>query len=223
MEAALSEHPHPEPVLRILDALLTRRAPDAWARLQALDFGAAYAGTGRRCPGPAPFTVEETEVLMRAGVAAPNTWTLADAARTALLLRRLADHPAETHPSVLRHLYRTGDAGERIALLRALPLLPMPERFADIAIEACRTHVQDVFEALACDNAYPAACLADAPFNQMVLKALFTGVPLARIHGLGQRRNADLARMAAAYASERRAAGRPVPDDLALALEDAAP
>jgi hypothetical protein len=51
----------------------------------------------------------------------------------------------------------------------------------------------------------------------MVLKALFNGVALARIAGLGARANASLARMATDYAAERRAAGRSVPSDLALA------
>ena len=48
----------------------------------------------------------------------------------------------------------------------------------------------------------------------MVLKALFTGVTLARIIGLDERVTPELGRMAADYASERRAAGRSVPEDL---------
>jgi len=50
-----------------------------------------------------------------------------------------------------------------------------------------------------------------------VLKALFIGVALSRIVGLDRRRGAELARMAAVYAAERRAAGRPVPSDIGLA------
>ena len=52
-------------------------------------------------------------------------------------------------------------------------------------------------------------------------KALFIGVPIARIVGLRRRLNPDLSRMARDYASERRAAGRTVPADLSLALHDA--
>ena len=48
----------------------------------------------------------------------------------------------------------------------------------------------------------------------MVLKAVFVGLPLERIVGLEQRLTAELSRMALDYASERRAAGRPVPGDL---------
>ena len=50
----------------------------------------------------------------------------------------------------------------------------------------------------------------------MVLKALFNEVALSRIAGLAGRRNAELTRMAADYASERRAAGRTVPADIGL-------
>jgi len=52
----------------------------------------------------------------------------------------------------------------------------------------------------------------------MVLKAVFAGVALRRILGLAGRRTPELRRMAGDYASERRAAGRSVPVDLACLL-----
>jgi len=57
----------------------------------------------------------------------------------------------------------------------------------------------------------------------MVLKAAFNGVALTRILGLAERCNPELARMAADFAAERRAAGRPVPDDLSLVLKGPVP
>jgi hypothetical protein len=54
------------------------------------------------------------------------------------------------------------------------------------------------------------------------MKSLFNGVPLARIVGLAGRRNAELSRMAADYAAERRAAGRTIPADIGLAAPGAA-
>jgi hypothetical protein len=71
-----------------------------------------------------------------------------------------------------------------------------------------------VFEAIACENPYPAAHFPELNFNQMVLKALFTGVALERVIGLDGRVTPELARMANDYASERRAAGRSVPADI---------
>ena len=69
-------------------------------------------------------------------------------------------------------------------------------------------------------NRYPAAHFPERSFNQLVLKALFVGLPLARIEGLESRLNADLSRMAKDYAGEREAAGRSVPRDIALLTEE---
>jgi hypothetical protein len=99
-------------------------------------------------------------------------------------------------------------------VLKALPLLPTPDRFLEIAVDACRTSIQPIFEAIACENPYPARYFPELNFNQMVLKAVFIGVALERIIDLDTRLTPDLARMGADYASERRAAGRPVPSDL---------
>ena len=85
-------------------------------------------------------------------------------------------------------------------------------------MNACRSSVQSVFDAICCENPYPALHFPDLAFNQMVLKALFTGVALERIHRLSERKNAELARMAAGYASERTAAGRSVPGDIGRVL-----
>jgi hypothetical protein len=98
--------------------------------------------------------------------------------------------------------------------LRVLSYLPDPESFLELAGDACRSSVQGVFEALACENPYPARHFPEAAFNQMVLKAVFTGAALVRICDLDRRINRELVRMAEGYASERRAAGRSVPADV---------
>jgi hypothetical protein len=134
----------------------------------------------------------------------------AEAARIALLVENDVD------PATLGDLFTHGDNDERRAILRALPALRDRERFVPLAVEACRTSVVPVFEAIACDNPFPAAHFPDANFHQMVLKAVFVGISLARVVGLHQRRSPELQRMARDYAAERRAAGRSIPDDLAL-------
>jgi hypothetical protein len=123
--------------------------------------------------------------------------------------------------ALVAECFRGGDTDERCAVLRALPLLPDAARFAPLAADACRTSVRPIFEAIACENPYPARYLAALHFDQMVLKALFLDVPLMRIRELDRRRTPELCRMARDYAAERRAAGRLVSDDLAaLAAED---
>jgi hypothetical protein len=112
-------------------------------------------------------------------------------------------------------VYRHGEARERAAVLRALPFLSAPHRFVSLAGDACRTNVVPIFEAIACENPFPAQHFEPDAFRQLVLKAVFLEVRVARIHGLAARLDAELARMARGYASERAAAGRPIPEDAA--------
>jgi hypothetical protein len=119
------------------------------------------------------------------------------------------------HPGLLTDAFRTGDNDERRAVLRALGVIDDPAH-AELAAEACRVNVVPVFAALAHDNPFPARHMPERAFNQMVVKAVFLELPLARIHDLSARLNPDLARMATDLAAERRAAGRVVPADLAL-------
>jgi hypothetical protein len=127
----------------------------------------------------------------------------------------------DEHAAIVDEIFRVGDNAEREALLAGLLLLPEPGRFLSTAVEACRSNVETVFTALACENAYPSVYFPDANFNQMVMKAVFIGLPLVRVIGLSDRRNDELKRMAQSYASERVAAGRCVPDDLELIVAPA--
>ena len=111
---------------------------------------------------------------------------------------------------------------EQQSWLRAIALWPEAKAFLPQAIDACRTNIIPVFEALACENPYPAAHFPERNFNQMVLKAMFNTIALARIVGRPARLNPELSRMARDYAAERTAAGRTVPADINLAFHDAA-
>lgn len=203
--------------------LVSRRAtPDAVAwfisqydRLGRASFTTVYAATGRRL-GMTPFAPapDEGEELERSALPIPTGWPLSAVGRAALLAKACADLAPDEHVPFIARVFKTGDNAERAALLRALQLLPSPERFAETAMDACRSSVQSVFEAIACENPYPARFFPELNFNQLVLKAFFTEVPVRRIVGLDERRTPDLVRMAEGYASERRAAGRSVPRDL---------
>jgi len=173
------------------------------------------AATRRLGRSPLAPTEEEIARLAEAGVSWPIGTGGVDEIGRVLLLIAAATHWPETElEALVEECYRSGDGAERQAVLRALPLLPAPERFLEIAVDACRSHIQPLFEAVACENPYPAFYFPELNFNQMVLKALFTGVALARILGLEGRITPELGRMAADYASERRAAGRSVPPDI---------
>ncbi|WP_437738764.1 EboA domain-containing protein [Sorangium sp. So ce1335] len=172
-----------------------------------------------RVLGKAPLGLhaDERDALAAAGVVgAVDDWRLDELGRITMLSLVSRRLPTPELDRLLWDCYQQGDGRERQALLRALPLVADAERFVPLAVEACRTNELPVFEAIACENPYPAAHFPDLNFNQMVLKAMFMGVALARVVGLEQRRSSELARMAEDFASERRAAGRSVPADIGL-------
>lgn len=214
--------------LDLLDARVNRTAHDwlisRYDRLDATSFAAAYAGAGRRLgAAAAELTTAEKQRLSSAGVTVPIGWSVAEIGRAALLVKACDALAPDAQPAFITQQFKTGDNDERAALLKTLPLLPGSERYLDVAIDACRSHVQSVFEAIACENTYPARHFPEHNFNQLVLKAFFTGVAVTRIQGLAGRRSAELVRMAEAYASERRAAGRSVPPDLNLVTRTPTP
>ncbi|WUH95592.1 EboA domain-containing protein [Streptomyces sp. NBC_00433] len=126
-----------------------------------------------------------------------------EAARTVLLAGAAADAVAE--------VYAHGDRAERRAVLRALPHLGLGPAALPLIEDALRTN--DV--ALVGAALGPAAAGLDAAaWRQGVLKCVFLGVPLDAVAGLGERTDAELARMLLDFAHERVAAGRDVPADV---------
>jgi hypothetical protein len=176
-----------------------------------------YAGASRRLGKMAlALTPEEQARLARHPEAGPLGHWGADEAYRALLLLSLDHLPPEQYADLVLEIYRQGDSREQESWLRGLALLPHPQRFLAAGVDACRTNILLLFQAIACENPYPARHFPEPNFNQMVLKALFNGVALARILGLEGRFNAELSRMADDYAAEREAANRAVPADLWL-------
>ncbi|MEU8927051.1 EboA domain-containing protein [Kitasatospora sp. NPDC048545] len=140
-------------------------------------------------------------------------WTAADAARALLLLavpaadgQRLAEAEA---------CYRYGDAAERVAVLRALPLLGVGDGAVGLVEDALRTH--DTRLLAAAVGPYARRHLDQALWRDAVLKCLFTGVPLSAVADLHERADRELRVMLTALVREREAAGRPAPPE-ALAL-----
>jgi hypothetical protein len=195
------------------DVLSGRILPE---REVALAFGAASRDVG---DAPLRPDARELAALREAGAPWTAATTIDEVARVVLL--HAAVGSSSDPLALVRRLYTGGDSRERAAILRALPLLPAPSAFLSIATEGCRTNVHTVFEAIACENAYPARWFPEPAFCQMALKAIFVGVSIARIEGLRRRTTSELRRMARAYASERIAAGRSVPADVHALLASA--
>jgi hypothetical protein len=194
----------------LLDAgRLFERAEKELGSEPGLGFRGLFASVPRRLGAAADKRVEAPADLPQAR---PH-WTLTDYARLWLMARALPLLGSEQQPGFVLGLFEGGEIGEQVSVLRVLAALPEPERFLETGLQACRTNARDVFEAMVCENAFLSAFFPDLNFNQAVMKAIFMEVPVQRIEGLAARITPELSRMASSYASERRAAQRPVPPD----------
>jgi hypothetical protein len=165
-----------------------------------------FPGVGRTV-GRGPLTVD-------AAPDDPHAWTVADAARTLLLVSLGDGVDGEIQP-----LYRHGDGEERRGVLRALPFLPLDREIGVALVEdALRTN--DVRLIAAACGPYASAELDDDAIAQATLKCVFVGVPLSGFVGLEDRLTPAIAAMLARFAHERVAAGRDVPDDIWVVVDD---
>ena len=141
--------------------------------------------------------------------------TLDDAVRGVLIsaLAETQDDTAQTLGEGTA-LYRYGDGDEKRAVLRALEIFGPGVQ--PIVEDALRTN--DIRIVAAAMGAWAGEHLDPATWRQGVLKCLFVGVPLRAVHRL-DRTDDELGRMVVAYARERIAAGRAVPEDARLVLD----
>lgn len=198
------------------DAIAADLSPAAASRLSQMtaEIAADPAATARLFPAAArevargPLSLDDPS-----GIHGP---TLDDAVRGVLLaaLAEAVDDDARLLREV-SDLYRYGDGDEKRAVLRALDLLG-PEA-QPIVEDALRTN--DIRIVAAAMGSWAGSHLDDATWRQGVLKCLFVGVPLTAVDRLAERTDPELARMVVAYVRERLAAGRSVPDDVHLVLD----
>ncbi|MFF9687557.1 EboA domain-containing protein [Streptomyces sp. NPDC014623] len=141
----------------------------------------------------------------------------ADSARALLLVEARAGLPAVTR------LYERGTAAERRAVLLTLHRLDLGAGALPLVEDALRTN--DTRLVAAAVGPYGAAHLDAHGWRHAVLKCLFTEVPVEALDRLGERARGDteLARMLRDFATERTAAGRPVPAGLRTVLDLTAP
>ncbi len=215
---------------QLLDALRVRLSDDRRVHLEtaiervgggldSTQFSATLSKVSRFLPyGALEPTVTEVQALTEAGGGIDmERWRLREAARVLLILA-LPNLAESEGAALVEDACRYADEGELRALMRSLQLLPAPERFLWRAGEGCRTNMLGVFEATACDTPYPVRHFDETAWKQLLLKCLFVGAPLARVHGIDTRLSMDLARMALDYADERRSAGREIPPELWVLL-----
>ena len=218
VRALLRELPDPPPWLQWA---IAGRTPTF--DIAAVCFGGASRELGHDFIVLDPALAADARAMGAAWLARGSN--VAEVARVILARAIVAADPA-SGPRNLRALYVEGDNDERAAISRTLGLIDASgdRAYMLVAQDACRSNVKPVFEAIACENPFPARHFGERAFCQMVLKAFLFGTRPSRIEGLRDRTTAELFRAARDFASELRASGRNVPDDVGelLALEGAA-
>lgn len=115
--------------------------------------------------------------------------------------------------SKVAKIIEVADTSEMETFLKFLIVLPNPEDYKTSAVEALRTNISTVFNAIAYNNPYPSLFFDDHQWNQMYLKTAFMQGDLSAIADIDKRANKDLARIISDYAHERWAAGREIDPD----------
>jgi hypothetical protein len=129
------------------------------------------------------------------------------------LLSKVLEEDTEFFAPKVAKLIEVADTSELETFLKFLILLPNPENYKSTAVEALRTNISIVFNAIAHHNPYPFQYFDDQQWNQMYLKTAFMQGDLSAILDIDQRANKDLARIISDYAHERWAAGRDIDPD----------
>lgn len=138
-----------------------------------------------------------------------NQWTIDRLGRVWLLMQ-LDAREKEQYQTTIENLFLSAEMSELVALYSSLPVLAYPGLWTRRCAEGIRSNIGQVLEAVICNNPFPAEHLDEKAWNQLVLKAIFTGMPVLDIIGLRQRRNANLSSSLSDYAHERWAAHRDV-------------
>lgn len=111
------------------------------------------------------------------------------------------------------NIIEVADTSELETFLKFLVWLPNADTYKMVAVEALRTNISTVFNAIAHHNPYPTRFFDDQQWNQMYLKTAFMQGDLSAILDIDERANKDLARIISDYAHERWAAGRDIDPD----------
>ena len=143
----------------------------------------------------------------------PKDWTLVRLVRVWITMQVSGDNPIN-YQQKFDLLFGNAEMNELVALYSALPFFSYPEIWKGRCAEGIRSNIGTVLESILYGNPYPSQYLDEPAWNQLVMKAFFTGKDIMRITGLFERNNLKLKRILRDYAAERQAAGRPIPDHL---------
>lgn len=148
-------------------------------------------------------------------------WSVVRLIRVWLL--SLIEDEEEEYVRFINSLFAYSDMNELEALYSSLSILKHPKAWIERCKEGVRSNIGLVQEAVVENNKYPFLHLDEVAWNQLVLKAFFTGKNILNIYGLFERNNKALAESIIDYIYERDSANRNIHPILWLLAEDHLP
>ncbi|HEY0669874.1 MAG TPA: EboA domain-containing protein [Sphingobacteriaceae bacterium] len=191
--------------------------PDAWKWLEGAaalsngvtGFNASFVLLPRKT-GKAGVRISQEQLdacsTIRRGFSIEG-WSIDRLSRVWLLMH-LDPSDKDNYQRIIENLFLAAEMNELVALYSALPLLAYPAIWVKRCAEGIRNTMDSVLEAVMYNNPYPSDYLEQPAWNQMILKAFFTGKKIEKIEGLDERANSELAHTLSDYAQERWAAKR---------------
>lgn len=145
------------------------------------------------------------------------------AVRIVLLLQALK-YFGDNSSRLITQAYSIGDTNEKVAIVKGLSILQYEgfgnnNTLKDIALLARQASNEELFCALALDNAYPAARFDQSEFNNMMLKALHLELDLKYVIALEDRNNSALQSLALDLCKERKNAQRSFPTSIEMVVK----
>lgn len=135
--------------------------------------------------------------------------SLLDVVRIYVLIAALDKNTIFFSKKILQ-LLEISDRTELATILKYMIFFPHAATYKLKVVDAVRTNITDVFDAIALNNPYPAAFFDEQQWNQLYIKAAFLQRPLSQIMYVDERANSELARMINDLANERWSAGREI-------------
>lgn len=130
------------------------------------------------------------------------------------LLVDVLENDSAFYTDKVSNLIQIADISELETFLKFLVVLPQAEDYQFSAVEALRTNITTIFDAISLNNPYPSLYFNEQQWNQMYLKAAFLQRDLGSILEVDKRANKNLMRIISDYAHERWAASREIDPEI---------
>jgi hypothetical protein len=176
----------------------------------------ALQNTYLRCSAMAKRKLGMTRLT---GIPGNASWQVNEAARLLLLNKLLTFCALQEQPQQIKAAFKFGDECEQIAIIKGLSRIDGQGLLNDLAIATGRTNSLNLFSAIALNNDYAMQYYEQRAYQQLVLKALFMDLDIAKIVGLKQRHCPELSTLAMDLVKERLASDRQPPGSIWLAID----